>query len=361
MIDVASWFPGAASGVYLNTASMALGNLPGSQALVSALERWQAGAFDWVQAEGVAEDLRSLVASQLQVSPDDIAFVTGVSGGASTVAAQLPPGVNGANIVVPEHEFASNFVPWMLLQDRGYQIRLVKDTDGVLSADAFATKIDSHTAVIATSLIQSATGFRIDLAALKTQAAEAEAWLVIDASQAFGSIAIDIDGIDALFSCSHKWILGMRGMGHLYVRPELHDSFVPITPGWKAAARPMESFYGPTIELSTTASKLDDSVPWFDPIVNIEGLRIIESVGIESIETHGRVLIDDLESRGFTIPFDAPNRSPIVSIDLEDPEAAMSALTREGIKASIRAGKLRISVHLYNTHEDMAVLAAAIS
>ena len=213
---------------------MALGNLPGSQALVTALERWQAGAFDWVQAEGVAEDLRSLVASQLQVSPDDIAFVTGVSGGASTVAAQLPPGVNGANIVVPEHEFASNFVPWMLLQDRGYEIRLVKDTDGVLSADSFATKIDSHTAVIATSLIQSATGFRIDLAALKTQAADAEAWLVIDAPHAFGSIAIDLAGIHALFTCSPTRTLRLRAP-----RP-LHPP-----PAWPCRVRTRPRRYGP--------------------------------------------------------------------------------------------------------------------
>ena len=132
--------------------------------------------------------------------------------------------------------------------------------------------------------MQSATGYRVDLETLKALAAESGAWLVLDASQAMGSIDIDIEGVDALYSCSHKWLLGMRGIGHLYVRPGLRDSFEPVTPGWKATDRPLESYYGPDMELSKTASKLDASWPWFNPIADIKGLQILQEVGIEKIE-----------------------------------------------------------------------------
>ncbi len=208
--------------------------------------------------------------------------------------------------------------------------------------------------------MQSATGYRIDLDALKELTARPDCWLVIDASQALGAIDIDVDGIDALFSCSHKWILGMRGLGHLYVEPSLRELFDPITPGWKATEAPMSSFYGPVMNLSATASKFDASTPWFNPLVDVEGLRIIDSVGIKEIESHNMALVDELESRGVTIPFARANRSSIVSFDVADSDATIKAFERDDVIASARAGRVRVSMHLYNTVEDVDRLVAAI-
>lgn len=359
--DVANLFPGAADKAYFNTASMALGNVRAAAALDTAVNEWLEGTFDWTAAEASGEELRALVASLLRVRPDDVAFVTGASGGASTVAAQLPHGATGANIVVPERDFASNFVPWQLLVDRGYELRLVSEDDGVLSVEEFSRSVDQQTAVVATSLVQSTTGFRVDLDALKELAHDHDAWLVIDASQALGSLPIDIDGIDALYSCSHKWLCGIRGMGYLYVHPDLIDRFRPITPGWKAADVPAASFYGPSIELSARASKLDVSTPWFDPIVNLEGARIIADAGIEQISTHASSLFDRLQDHGVRLAFDAANRSSIITVDVADPDATMARFQAENIAASVRAGKVRVSVHLYNTTGDIDLLAAAIA
>lgn len=328
--------------------------------MAQAVEQWVGGTFDWVAAEGAGEELRAVVASLLGVHSDDMAFVTGAAGGASTVAAQLPDGTTGANVVVPARDFASNFLAWQLLADRGYDVRLVEDDAGALPTDAFAALVDRGTAVVATSLVQSASGYKVDVDALKTVTHDAGAWLVIDASQALGAVDIDIAGVDALFSCSHKWLCGIRGMAHLYVRSELRDSFRPLTPGWKSVVEPATAFYGPSFELASTASKLDVSSPWFDALVNLEGARIIAELGVPAIDAHNRSLVEALEGHGFAVPFDEPNRSPIVSIDVPDADRAIGRLRDEGMAASARAGKLRVSVHLYNTHEDIDRLAAAL-
>jgi len=360
-IDVADLFPGAADGVYLNTASMALGSRQGVDAINRAVDQWSRGRFDWSKAEVVAEEVRSLVASLLRVDANDIAQVSGVSAGAATVAAQLPSTTaSGANVVVPARDYASNFLPWMLLEDRGYELRAVEDVSGELSTDAFAKVIDSHTALVATSLVQSFSGFRVDLDGLKQLTRDSGAWLVLDVSQALGAIDIDVNGVDALFGCGHKWTLGMRGIAHLYVRPSLRDSFSPIVPGWNATADPMP-FYGPSLSLSESASKLDASRPWFNPLVDVEGLRIITDVGIRDIEVHNMALVDELESRGVSIPFPRANRSSIVSFDVPDSDATIKGFERDNIIASARAGKVRISMHLYNTVEDVDRLVAAIA
>jgi len=362
MIDVADLFPGALDTAYLNTASMALGNKPGIDALHVAVDEWSRGTFDWMRADEVGEEVRSLVAQLLGVDSDDMALVGGASGGAATVAAQLSPTSDArSNVVVPARDFASNFLPWKLLRARGYELRTVDDVDGALPIDAFADAMDEHTAVVATSLVQSATGYRVDLDALKELTTTSDSWLVIDASQALGAIDIDVYGVDALFSCSHKWTLGMRGLGHLYVEPSLRDVFDPITPGWKATDAPMSSFYGPVMNLSATTSKLDASSPWFNPLVDVEGLRIIDGIGVENIDAHNMGLIDELESRGVTIPFDRANRSSIVSFDVADSDAIVRSFEKDNIVASARAGKVRVSFHFYNTIEDVDRLVAAIS
>lgn len=361
MIDINSLFPGVSDGVYLNTASMALGNRRAVEASAVAMDQWQRGEFDFGAAEKVAEELRVAVASLIGASVDDMAIVTGASGSAATVAAQLPPATRGENVVVPARDFLSNFMAWAMLRDRGYELRLVEDFDGLLSPDSFAKEVDGNTAIVATSLVQSASGFRVDVEALKAMAHDSGAWLVLDASQAMGAIDIDVEGIAALFACSHKWLLGVRGMGHLYLNPELHDRFAPLTPGWKSTRDPVTSFYGPQFDLAPRASKLDASFGWFDAIANIEGLRIIESVGIEGIEAHNMSLVAALEDCGIGVAFDQANRSPIVSIDLDDPEKAIARLGVGGIVGSLRAGKIRVSLHLYNSSEDVEALAEALT
>ncbi|MDH3190183.1 MAG: aminotransferase class V-fold PLP-dependent enzyme, partial [Acidimicrobiia bacterium] len=236
-----------------------------------------------------------------------------------------------------------------------------EDVGGTISTDELARLVDSRTAVIATSLVQSATGFRVDVDSVKDIAHDAGSWLVMDASQAIGAIDVDVDGIDALFACSHKWLLGIRGMGHLYVSPELNARFVPLTPGWKSTQDPMTSFYGPEFELAGRASKLDASFGWFDAIANLEGLRIIESFGIAEIEAHSLSLVDELEEAGVPIAFERNHRSPIVSIDVKSPDDVVGELGKRSIIGSLRAGRLRVSVHLYNTSQDIAALAEALS
>jgi len=306
--------------------------------------------------------VRSLVATLIGADAGDMVLAAGVSGAVATVAAQLPTAADArANVVLPARDLTSGFASWALLTERGYELRPVDDTDGVLATDAFAGAVDGHTAVIAGSFVQSATGYRLDIDALKELGHGTDSWLIIDASQALGAIDIDVDGIDVLLSCSHTWALGMRGLGHLYVRPELRDTFDSIRPAWKATDAPTHGFYGPVMALSFTASKSDASSPWLNPIVDVEGLRIIDTVGTSAIEAHNMGLVDEMESRGITVPFERASRSSIVSLDVADADAAISALDVEDIVASAYAGRVRVSMHLYNTVADIDRLVAAVS
>jgi len=352
-------FPVFERTAYLNTATFAPGSLPARQALDGALARWLDGSFDWVGAENATDDLRRSFAALVGADADEVSVNNAASTGAGVVAAQLPAAARGENVVVGAGEFTSNFLPWIGLGHRGYEVRTVEGRDGAFRPEDFAARCDGGTRLVAVSAVQSASGYRADLGALSEIARRSGAWLVVDASQAAGAVPLDVrrDGVDALFSCNQKFLLGARGLGYLYVRRERLGAFRPIAPGWRAAREPMASFYGPEVELSPTASRLDASLGWLSVLADRESFRLIESLGRERIHERNAALADHLagalRARRLGAPFAGSERSTIVSIPVADPEATRQRLAEAGVVAALRAGRLRFSVHFYNDETDV--------
>ena len=364
--DIRALFPGLKDTIYLNTATMAVGCAPAREAYEHAVERWSAGRFDWLEAERAGEEGRAIFAQIVGALPEEVAIVPAVSTAAGIVAANMPPARHGENIVVAENEFSSNYFPWLLLRERGYEVRTVSSTSSLL-ADAYGEIADGGTRLIAVSAVHSATGYRTDLAALSQVAARSGAWFFVDACQAAGAVPLDVvrDGVDFLAVASHKFLLGSRGMGYLFVRRGLLERIHPILPGWKAARKPLESFYGPAMDLSPTASKLDTSLVWFAALAEQAALKVFTQFGIQALldrnaQLSGR-LYDALTARGSAVSLlPQHHRSTIVSVPVNDTEAAMARLRTAKVVASVRAGKVRLAVHFYNLEEEIDRVAELI-
>ena len=55
---------------------------------------------------------------------------------ARNVAANMPPGKPGESVVVGEREFTSNYFPWLMLRERGYEVRTIPSPDASVTAEA---------------------------------------------------------------------------------------------------------------------------------------------------------------------------------------------------------------------------------
>jgi selenocysteine lyase/cysteine desulfurase len=338
------------------------------EAYERAVHLWSSGHFDWMEAESAGEETRAIFAQLIGAQREEIAIVPTVSAAAGIVAANLPPAGRGESIVLAGSEFSSNCYPWLLLRHRGYDVRMISSTDDAISPEAYGTAADDGTRLIAVSAVHSATGYRTDLAKVSQVAARCGAWLFVDAAQAVGAVPLDVvcDRVDFLAAASHKFLLGSRGMGYLFVRRRLLDRMRPVLPGWKAARRPQESFHGPAMELSTTASKLDISLTWFAALAERAALGAFQQFGIEAILARNaqlsRHLHDSLIVRGCRIPRQSErNRSTIVSVPVRDTAAAMARLRGAGVVASARAGRVRLSVHFYNSEDEINRAADVLS
>lgn len=352
-------FEAAAGKAYLNTAAVGLGYGPSVAALAEASHAWAAGELDWVAAERAGEVCRARVATLLGAATDDVALIPTASAAAGQMASHLARGVEPGSIVVGAEEYTSALFPWYLLEDQGFDVRLVPHRDGRLLVEDVDALCDDSTRLIAFSIVQSASGWRADVAALRAIADRCGALLYADASQAAGSLVLDVAAhrIDMASTVSQKFLLGTRGIGYAYIAPALQAAMAPVGPGWKAAAEPIASFYGPGMQLSPTASRFDHALSWLPALADEQSLGLLVGLGIDAVDARRASLVEHLSAslREAGVPcWDHPveHRSAIVSVAPTSPDAA-ERLAKAGVVVSSRAGRIRLAMHVTTTRADL--------
>jgi selenocysteine lyase/cysteine desulfurase len=101
--------------------------------------------------------------------------------------------------------------------------------------------VDERTRVISVSMVQYATGTVVDVTRLARIAAQAGAFLIVDATQAAGAMAVDTStlGADAVVTSGYKWLGGHGGVALAVVSERLGRQ-LPVLPGWMSAPAPFE-------------------------------------------------------------------------------------------------------------------------
>jgi selenocysteine lyase/cysteine desulfurase len=329
---------------WLNTASYGLPPRPAWDALQAALADWQHGRTSWEPWDESTGRARAAFARMTGAAPGDIAVGSTASGLLAPVAAMLPA---GARVVVPEIEFTSNLFPWLVHADRGVTVDTVP-------LARLADAIGPGTSLVAFSLAQSATG---EIAAVDDILAAARshgALVCADGSQACGWLPVRATSFDVLVCSAYKWLMAPRGAAFCYLAPELRERMRPVQAGWYAGQDVHESYYGPPLRLADSARRFDTSPAWFSFVGAAPAMELLNEIGIDAVHAHNVQL-----ARRFLTGLGLPAQdSAIVSV--ARPGAAQR-LDAAGIRASVRAGRARLSFHLYTTDADVDRALEALS
>jgi len=328
---------------WLNTASYGLPPQPAWEALQAALADWRIGATSWEGWDEATAAARAAFARLAGVPVADVSVGAQVSQLLAPVAAAV---ADGARVVVPEIEFTSNLFPWMVHGDR---LDVVTVPAGRL-AETVAAGCD----VVAFSLVQSATGEIADYPGIVAAARAAGATVVVDASQACGWLPIDAAPADVVVVAAYKWLMSPRGTAFAYLSPAARERLRPLAAGWYAGADVHGSYYGTPMRLAGDARRFDVSPAWFSWVGTAPALAVVEQIGVAAIHDHNVALANRFLA-GLGEP---PGNSAIVTVDAPDAEARLAAA---GVRAAVRAGRVRASFHVYSTEADVDLALDALT
>ncbi|MFK3984205.1 aminotransferase class V-fold PLP-dependent enzyme [Micromonospora sp. NPDC050397] len=328
---------------WLNTASYGLPPRPAWDALQVALAQWRVGRTSWEGWGEQTDRSRRAFAGLLGVPVGDVTVGSTVSQLLAPIAAALPA---GTNVLVPAEEFTSNLFPWLAQGERGVRVRTVP-------ADRLAESVDASTDLVAFSLVQSATGAVAEYDAVVSSAREHGALVVVDATQGCGWLPFDAHLADAVVVGAYKWLMAPRGAAFGYLAPTLRERLTPLAANWYAGEDPHSSYYGPPLRLAADARRFDLSPAWFSYVGAAPALELLAEIGLPAIRKHNVALANRFLA-GLGEP---PGHSAIVTVDVPGAEERLASA---GVRAAVRAGRVRASFHLYSTEDDVDQALSAL-
>ena len=331
------------------------------------------------------EGARERVARWLNGSADEVVWTRGTSEALNLLAFSLGQARVGAGdeIVVSEMEHHSNLVPWQLLAARSAaRLRHVGLTDdGRLELDQLAALLGARTRVVALSHVSNALGTINPVREIGRLVRErSDAVLVLDGAQGAPHLPLDVQTLecDAYAFSGHK-MCGPTGVGGLWARRELLEEMPPYQGGGEMIERVHRNH-------STWAEvphKFEAGTPNVAGAVGMAAaVEYLEGVGLDAVHDHEAALaaeavsaLSGVEGMRILGPVRGDERAGVLPFVIEGTSAqdVATILDAEGI--AVRAGHhcaqlvvdrygltatVRASFYLYNTIEEVALLAAGV-
>jgi len=330
---------------------------------------WQVTMKHWIDDH---EARRALFADLAGARADAIALVPSVSYGAAVAARNLAA-APGSRLLLIAEDFPSDVYAWRVFAaEKGCEIVTVLRPPGETWTDAVLAQLDERVAVVAIPNVQWTDGALLDLVAIGSRAREIKAALVVDASQSFGIVPIDLAAVrpDFVIAVGYKWLLGPYGLAYLYADEKYWEG-VPLEQNWlsRKGSEDFSSLVDYRDDYRPGARRYDmgerSALEMNDGAV--ASLRLMRDWGAAAIGERVGGLTARIEAEavrlGLTIS-SAPARGPhLFGIELPRAAAvrAFSMLRERNVYVAFRGNAIRIAAHVYNNEADVDRLVDALA
>jgi selenocysteine lyase/cysteine desulfurase len=304
-----------------------------------------------------------IIGPAYQTARSEIADALGVEDGLATSVPSTSAGImqiafglvgSGGNVVVPAQEFPANRYPWLRAEAvGGPEVRAVEIADGRVDPDALAGAIDGDTRLVAVSLVDYMTGFRVDIEAIAEAAGDA--LVLVDGIQGLGAVDAMLGSADVFVAGGQKWLRAGFSAGVMAVSPRVLDRLEPTLTGWWSVEDGHAFEVPPPHPAVATADRfLEGSPNLLGAVAAAAALNIVHSGGIGEIEAavlerSGAILdlVRSLDAEVIAPWRSDRERAGIVTFRLPDLPAAeaVESLASAGFVVSERNGWIRVSPH----------------
>tara|TARA_R110002049_G_scaffold115854_4_gene268050 strand:+ start:10208 stop:11449 length:1242 start_codon:yes stop_codon:yes gene_type:complete len=321
--------------------------------------------------ESKKELARARIAKLLGVLADELAIVRNTSEANTTVVQGLTL-ADEDEIVAWDQNHPSNLLAWEIQAARsGGQVRRLSVPVTASSVDEvvanFVAAINKRTRVVTFTHISNISGFRLPAAEICAAIRERkpDIHIHIDGAQTWGAVDFRLDKVDCdSFSASaHKWFMGPREVGILFLRKQHIAKLWPnvVSVPW----------FGSIEQPPAGARKFDALGQRDDAAIAalVETVAVHEALTPAGIEQRSAALALRLRSalEDLAIKLVSNGNPPFASsvLILSVPRANAMQLVNQvfrdsGVQAAPTGG-MRISPHIYNTDEHVDRIVAGIA
>jgi len=335
------------------------------------------------RATDAYEDARAAAGRFLNAGDSrEIVFVRGTTEAVNLVASTYGRAhvSRGDEVVISTLEHHSNIVPWQILCDaQGARLRVIPIGDtGEIDLEAYATLLNDRTRIVSVVHVSNALGTINPVEEIVRLAHRRGIPVLVDGAQAAAHIRIDVQtlGCDFYALSGHK-MFGPTGIGVLYGTSALLSAMPPYQGGGDMISSVTfeRTLYKPP------PHRFEAGTPHIAGAVGLAAaIEYLTAIGWERAALHERELLEYASRAlsqvpGLRVIGTAKKKAGILSFVLDGvhPHDVGTILDREGV--AIRTGHhccqplmdrlgvpatARASMAIYNTHEDVDALEAAL-
>ena len=352
---------------YLNTGSLGSIPRPVLEAMQAVDERLESNpveqGFGPVLAE--AEAVRPKIADLFGCKTEEVTVTRNTTDGIN----QIAEGLNmqaGQRVLTSNHEHGGGLGAWKYLVKRRGVLLDVADLGAPPASEdevveKFKAAIRPETRVIMVSHVTFSSGVQTPIARLSELAHQHNCLMVVDGAQAPGGVLVDVKalGCDAYASSGHKWLLGPKGTGLLYINEKVRDQITPFV---------LDDGYGIYTAIRGTSN-------WPEIIGLGKSIDFVKTIGREAVA--GRLmelrnqLYEAISSTKGTQIFSPPPGSSMACqlVCFSVVDRAKHPLLNEQFKqdkvvvktVGIQGIDYRVGCHLYNSEKDISRFATSLS
>ncbi|HET9398341.1 MAG TPA: aminotransferase class V-fold PLP-dependent enzyme, partial [Sphingomicrobium sp.] len=216
---------------YIHLQTGGVGAMPRAvfDATVAAMVAVEADPVGETYGPGIGrlDKVRATAAGLLNCAMEDIALAGSATAGMFLIAQGLRFAA-GERILTTNHEHPAGRLGWEWVARRyGCHIDTLDISpaanDPQAIVEQFAAAIRPETRVLSFSHILFTTGVQLPAAELCSLARERGCLAIVDGAQSAGAMPVDVaaTGCHAFAASGHKWLMGPKGTGLLYLNPEL--------------------------------------------------------------------------------------------------------------------------------------------
>lgn len=373
--SIRAFFPLSREWAYLNNGTVGPSPYP-------VIEATRAGMMDtdrYGHYDGYLDALKSL-AGFVGAESDEIALTHNVTEGINIACWGLPLH-KGDEVILTTQEHVGNAFPWLNRRKlHGIVLKAVAPAPTAAETlNRIEAAITKKTQAIAVPHIPCTQGQVLPVKEICHLARTRGLYSTIDGAHGPGMMQLDLHdiGCDTYASCCHKWMLGPKGTGFLYVRRGFQDTLQPYFVGgggdtgeWNMATVPIQDthyaasahrYFGGTQSLGLAKGI-------------IAAVDFLQRIGMEAVERRvrflGKYTQQQLLSLGNKVElltptepqsFCAVNSFRIKGVDrMEFFGQCMAEKVRIRAVAEDGLDALRVSTHIYNSTADVDRLIAEI-